>query len=105
MSTLLSSHLDSHVPKELMGVASDLTRRHNLTANSLTIFPAPSLQLSFPETLVWRYFVEVSVRAGLDNFAFSLVVAFYCGLHLLQRKVSLMRGWPLCLSVDIRTNV
>lgn len=92
MSTLLSSHLDSRVPKERMGVASDLTRRHNLTANFLTFFSAPSLQLSFPKPLVWRNFVEVSVGTGLDNFVFSLVAVFGSGLHLLQRKVSLMRG-------------
>ena len=60
MSTLYYACLDGHVGWEFMGLASDVTRRHNLTAESLTIW----------------------LLASLHPFLCNVPLSLRCGSHL-----------------------
>lgn len=68
-----------------MGVASDVTKRHNLPANSLTLwflqafYPSSAI---FPELYAWMCFEDLSVGPGSVplHFGFWLVVVFRGGL-------------------------
>lgn len=93
-----------------MGVASDIPRRHSLTANSwifwlLQSFCPTSAEVSL--SLRWGCcVVAVSVGTGLHKLAFWLLVVFCYGLLLLKSKVSLMRSEDsLPFPVGIRTNI
>jgi hypothetical protein len=70
----------------LMGVASDVTRRHTLTESFLTLWLfcllASLLQCPLSSCIHWDWALQLC----------RFIVAFCSGLHLLQREVSLMRG-------------
>ena len=91
-----------------MDLASDVTRRHNLTAKSLNLWFLQSFSrvlAVFPEPCVWQCLVETSNGTGLHNSAYCLLVIFCTGVHFFQKKGSLSKKWQLHLSVDIGTNV
>ena len=62
----------THTHTHIMGIASDSTRRHNLTANSLVLWLLNSFYLNFHN--VPRAFGTgtgtVSIGTGLHNSAF-----------------------------------
>lgn len=77
---------------------------HSKLPNPLTVTILPPL---LPYSLSLRHgnFIET----GLHNSEIHLVVIFCCGLHQLQRKVSLVRKTLLtcgskdkCLQIDVR---
>jgi hypothetical protein len=77
---------------DLMGRASYVTRRHNITANLLTFwflqgffFFTPSYPMSY-EPWVQESFIAVSTATGLHNSAFWLVVIFCGGLICCKEK-------------------
>lgn len=77
-----------------MGVASDITRRDNLTQIP---WSSGSWNLVLSSVMFQKpigagvVFIDLSIGTGHCNSAFWLVVVFCNGFHLLQRKVSLMR--------------
>lgn len=80
---------------DFLGIASDVTKRHNLIASFLilwllTIFLLPLC--NFPWALGVGMFCRVSTGTGLHKSIFWLVVVSLNDLCLLQRVVSLMRG-------------
>lgn len=76
--------------RDVMGVASDVSRGHSLTAHSpifwLLTIPPPLPQM-FPKPLIQKCSLYVSVRTGLWNSIFiGLVILLFCNdLYLLQR--------------------
>lgn len=78
---------------DLVSVIYDISRRHNLTENFLTLWLLKYFHPSstiFPYTSVRECFEDVSVETEFQNPTFWLVVVFWCGLCRLKREVSLM---------------
>lgn len=92
---------------DFKSVAFDITGRHN---SQQTPWSAGSCKLSNRssamnhEPWVQESFVDIVIRTGLHNCTFLLVVGFYNGVQLSQRKVSLLMGWGLDLHLGISTN-
>lgn len=98
-----SAHITTSMLVRLYDVASDVSRRHTLSANSCSCDShnhSSSSSAVFPEPGVPAFIVDVLIRTRLHNSSFCLLMVFDNGLHLLQKEVSSMRG-----EEDMRTNI
>ena len=81
---------------DFMGVASSITRRHNLTENSFILWLLQSFCFLFQNN-------PKALDVGVILYICQLGLIFTAGLYLLHGFLN--EGWGLHLSVSMRTDI